>query len=143
MRITSVFKFIHSTISQLLQRVPSSAESVLRFYLFVAQIGDSVAFPNQTYDFIEQAFSIYEEQITDSKSQFSCLMGIANTLQSIRSFDEEQYNTLALRTAQFGGKLLKRVDQARAIANASHLWMAVDSPYSPESEEKAVGFLVI
>jgi hypothetical protein len=34
--------------------------------------------------------------------------------------------------------LLKRVDQARAIVSASHLWWAVDSPYLPESEEKPV-----
>jgi len=65
-------------------------------------------------------------------------MGIANTLQGTRSLDEEQFNTLALRTAQFGGKLLRRVDQARAIVCASHLWWAVDSPYLPESEEKPV-----
>jgi len=110
----------------------------LRQYLFAAQISDSVSFPNQTYDFLEQAFSIYEDQITDSKSQYSALMGIANTLQSTRSLDEEQFNTLALRTAQFGGKLLRRVDQARAIVCASHLWWAVDSPYLPESEEKPV-----
>jgi vacuolar protein sorting-associated protein 35 len=110
----------------------------LRQYLFAAQIADSTAFPNQTYDFLEQAFSIYEEHITDSKSQYSSLMGIANTLQSIRSLDEEQFNTLALRTAQFGGKLLRRVDQARAIVSGSHLWWAVDSPYLPEAEEKPV-----
>ena len=65
-------------------------------------------------------------------------MGIANALQSTRCLDEEQFNTLALRTAQFGGKLLRRVDQARAIVSASHLWWAVDSPYLPESEEKPV-----
>jgi Vacuolar protein sorting-associated protein 35 len=65
-------------------------------------------------------------------------MGVANTLQGTRGLDEEQFNTLALRTAQFGGKLLRRVDQARAIVSASHLWWAVDSPYLPESEEKSV-----
>jgi len=112
----------------------------LRQYLFAAQIADSTSFPNQTYDFLEQAFSIYEDQITDSKSQYTSLMGIANTLQSTRSLDEEQFNTLALRTAQFGGKLLRRVDQARAIVCASHLWWAVDSPYLPEGEEKSVLF---
>lgn len=110
----------------------------LRQYLFAAQIADSSFFPNQTYDFLEQAFSIYEEQITESKTQYSSLMGIANTLQSTRSLDEEQFNTLALRTAQFGGKLLRRVDQARAIVCASHLWWAQDSPYLPETEEKPV-----
>lgn len=133
-----MFKFVHQTLAHLLRSVPPAAEIALRQYLFVAQIADSTGFPNQVYDFLEQAFSIYEDQITDSKSQFTCLMGIANTLQSIRSIDEEQFNTLALRTAQFGGKLLRRVDQARAIVNASHLWWAVDSPYLPESEEKPV-----
>jgi vacuolar protein sorting-associated protein 35 len=133
-----LFKFIHQTISHLLSAVPPCAEIALRDYLFAAQIADSTGFPNQVYDFLEQAFSIYEDQITDSKGQFTCLMGIANALQSMRALDEEQYNTLALRTAQFGGKLLKRVDQARAIVSASHLWWAADSPYLPESEEKPV-----
>jgi len=133
-----VFKFVHQTLSHLLRSVPSAAEIVLRQNLFIAQIADSTSFPNQVYDFLEQAFSIYEDQITDSRSQYTCLMGIANTLQGTRSLDEEQFNTLALRTAQFGGKLLRRVDQARAIVNASHLWWSVDSPYLPESEEKPV-----
>ena len=136
--MSAVFKFIHATIAHLLRNVPSAAEMTLRHYLFVAQIADSTFFPNQTYDFLEQAFSIYEEQITESKSQYSSLMGIANTLQSTRSLDEEQFNTLALRTAQFGGKLLRRVDQARSIVCASHLWWAQDSPYLPETEEKPV-----
>jgi vacuolar protein sorting-associated protein 35 len=114
---------------------------VLRQYLLAAQIADSTGFPNETYDFLEQVFSIYEDHITESKSQYTCLMGIANTLQSTRSLDEEQFNTLALRTAQFGGKLLRRVDQARAIVSASHLWWAVDSPYLPETEEKPVSSL--
>lgn len=120
--------------------MPTAAELAQRQYLFVAQIADSTSFPNQTYDFLEQAFSIYEDQITDSRGQYASLMGVANTLQSIRSLDEEQFNTLALRTAQFGGKLLRRVDQARAIVSASHLWWAVDSPYLPEGEEKPVQF---
>ena len=133
-----MFKFIHQTISHLLSAVPTSAEIALRHYLFAAQVADSTSFPNQTYDFLEQAFSIYEDHITDSRSQYSSLMGIANALESTRSLDEEQFNTLALRTAQFGGKLLRRVDQARAIVSASHLWWAVDSPYLPENEEKPV-----
>jgi vacuolar protein sorting-associated protein 35 len=133
-----VFKFLHQTLSHLLRAVPAAAEITLRHYLFAAQIADSTGFPNQTYDFLEQAFSIYEDQITDSKSQYSCLMGIANALELTRSIDEEQFNTLALRTAQFGGKLLRRVDQARAIVSASHLWWSIDSPYLPESEEKPV-----
>ena len=131
---------MHQAISHLLRSVPPAAEIAFRQNLFVAQIADSTNFPNQVYDFLEQAYSIYEEQITDSRSQFTCLMGIANTLQGTRSLDEEPYNTLALRTAQFGGKLLRRVDQARAIINASHLWWSVDSPYLPESEEKPVSF---
>jgi len=133
-----VFKFLHQCISHLLRSVPTAAEMALRQYLFAAQIADSTKFPNQTYDFLEQAFSIYEDHITDSKGQYTSLMGIANTLQSTRCLDEEQFNTLALRTAQFGGKLLRRVDQARAIVCASHLWWAVDSPYLPETEEKPV-----
>jgi vacuolar protein sorting-associated protein 35 len=138
-----VFKFIHQTISHLLRNVPTCAELALRQYLLSAQFADSISFPNQTYDCLERAFSVYEEHITDSKSQYTSLMGIANTLQSTRSLDEEQFNTLALRTAQLGGKLLRRVDQARAIMSASHLWWAVDSPYLPETEEKPVSFFMM
>lgn len=142
MKITGTFKFLHQTIAHLLSAVPSSAEMALRYYLFATQVSDSTGFPNQTYDFVEQAFSIYEDHITDSKSQYSSLMGIANALESTRCLDEEQFNTLALRTAQFGGKLLRRVDQARAIVSASHLWWTVDSPYLPESEEKPVSHIL-
>jgi len=88
------------------------------------------AFETITYEFLTQAFLIYEEQIADSQAQFNALQLIIGTLQLLDSFSEENYDTLITKTALYSSKLLKKPDQCRAIYMCSHLF------WSPQREYK-------
>jgi len=117
-----VFKFAHETVTALMKiNLP---EMSLRLFLQCAQSAGKcgTAFETIAYEFVTQAFVIYEEQISDSQSQFNAIALIIGTLQNIDIFGDENYDTLITKTALHSSKLLKKPDQCRAICMCSHLW---------------------
>jgi len=125
-----VFKFAHETVTALART--SLPELSLRLFLQCAQATNKCgnAFETIAYEFLTQAFLIYEEQIADSQAQFNALQLIIGTLQLLDSFGEENYDTLITKTAMYSSKLLKKPDQCRAIYMCSHLF------WSPQREYK-------
>ena len=69
-----------------------------------------------------QAFTIYEESISESRAQLQAITLIIGTLQTARVFGTDNYDTLITKAALHGAKLLKKGQQATAVALASHLW---------------------
>lgn len=70
---------------------------------------------------------IYEEQVSaDSNAQFNALHLIIGSLPLLTVFGEENYDTLATKTALYSSKLLKKPDQCRAIYMCSHLFWVPD-----------------
>jgi len=117
-----VFKFAHETVTALMKiNLP---ETSLRLFLQCAQSAGKCGndFETIAYEFVTQAFVIYEEQISDSQSQFNAIALIIGTLQNIDIFGDENYDTLITKTALHSSKLLKKPDQCRAICMCSHLW---------------------
>lgn len=53
-------------------------------------------------------------------------MLIIGALQNCRVFSEDNYDTLITKAALHGAKLLKKGQQATAVALASHLWWQTD-----------------
>ena len=123
---SAVYKFIHQAITTILQ-CPGTSGMCLRLFLNAGQIADRCGSEETAYEFFVQAFTIYEESITDSKSQFECVLLIVSALQQTRHFSRDNYDTLATKSALHGAKLLKKPDQTRAILAASHLWWASDN----------------
>jgi len=80
------------------------------------------------YEFFAQAFTIYEDSISDSRAQFQAVCTIAGALQMTRRFGKENYDTLITKAALHGSKLLKKPDQCRAVYLASHLWWCTEIP---------------
>jgi len=78
------------------------------------------------YEFFAQAFTVYEESVSDSRAQFQAVCVIAQALSRARNFSKENYDTLITKCALHGSKLLKKPDQCRAVYLASHLWWAVE-----------------
>jgi hypothetical protein len=76
--------------------------------------------------FLYKAFTIYEESISESRAQFQAITLIIGTLQTIRVFGSENYDTLITKCALHGSKLLKKPDQCRAVYLSSHLWWATE-----------------
>ncbi|RFU74222.1 vacuolar sorting-associated vps35 [Trichoderma arundinaceum] len=136
-QINALFKFIHSAISTLYTRVNGAgvAELALRLFSSAGQTADLTGFEEVAYEFYAQAFTAYEESISDSKAQFQAVCVIASSLHQTRNFGKENYDTLITKCAQHGSKLLRKPDQCRAVYLASHLWWATPVAVNGETEE--------
>ena len=106
----------------------------LRLFLLAAQISDECGFEDLTYDLYVQAFTVYEESISESRAQLQAITLIIGTLQGARVFGTDNYDTLITKAALHGAKLLKKSHQATAVHLASHLWWQ-EHPFSAEGED--------
>ncbi len=130
---STLYRFMHQTLTQLYTRVnPAAAELCLRLFVSCGQIADQCGFEEFAYEFLAQAFTIYEDSISDSPAQFQAVCIIAGALQQTRGFGKENYDTLITKAALHGSKLLKKPDQCRAVYLASHLWWAIEIPGKEE-----------
>ncbi|RMZ77968.1 hypothetical protein DV738_g4157, partial [Chaetothyriales sp. CBS 135597] len=130
---SSVYRFVHQILSQLYTRVqPGAVELCLRLFVASGQVADQAGFEELAYEFFAQAFTIYEDSISDSRAQFQAVCIIAGALQTTRGFGKENYDTLITKAALHGSKLLKKPDQCRAVYLASHLWWAIEIPGKEE-----------
>jgi len=169
-KLSVLFRFINQTISSLNSARENFDESdfalfgrpnikikdglmsphdmALRLYLLAAQTADraGINFENNAYDFYVEAFTIYEEYISESKSQFAAISLIIGSLYTSTIFSHDNYDTLITKCALHSTKLLKRVDQCRGVVLCSHIfWKPItDNDYSEfnntntEPEEKEV-----
>lgn len=139
----ALFKFMHSALSTLYTRVngAGAAEMALRLFCSAGQTADMTGFEEIAYEFFAQAFTVYEEAVSDSKAQFQAVCVIATALHQTRNFGKENYDTLITKCAQHGSKLLRKPDQCRAVYLASHLWWATPNLHNGETEETEVGFI--
>ncbi|KAF3766858.1 vacuolar protein sorting-associated protein 35 [Cryphonectria parasitica EP155] len=135
---SALYKFMHSALSQLYTRVNAAGASELALRLFCAcgQTADQTGHEEVAYEFFAQAFTVYEEAISDSKAQFQAVCVIASALHQTRNFGKENYDTLITKCAQHASKLLRKPDQCRAVYLASHLWWANPIAANGEEDEK-------
>ena len=131
----ALYKFVHSLLSALYSRVNGFNDMALRLFTACGQVADQTGHEEVAYEFFAQAFTVYEEAISDSRAQFQAVCVIANALHQTRNFGKENYDTLITKCALHGSKLLKKPDQCRAVYLASHLWWA--TPNSALGEEDA------
>ncbi|KAI0594966.1 vacuolar protein sorting-associated protein 35 [Biscogniauxia sp. FL1348] len=136
-QLSALFKFMHSAISALYTRVNGSgaAELALRLFCACGQTADMTGFEEVAYEYFAQAFTVYEEAVSDSKAQFQAVCVIASALHQTRNFGKENYDTLITKCALHGSKLLRKPDQCRAVYLASHLWWATPITAIEESDE--------
>ncbi|KAL8371881.1 hypothetical protein RB595_001607 [Gaeumannomyces hyphopodioides] len=134
---SALFKFLHSTISTLYARVngAGAAELSLRLFCSCGQSADAAGFEEVAYEFFAQAFTVYEEAVSDSKAQFQAVCVVASSLHQTRNFGKENYDTLITKCAQHASKLLRKPDQCRAVYLASHLWWATPIAANDEGED--------
>jgi vacuolar protein sorting-associated protein 35 len=131
-KVTALLKSIHQTISVLNTKVEAPAIS-LRLFLLAAQVSDECGFEELTYEFYVQAFSVYEESISDSRAQLQAITTIIGTLQGATVFGNDNYDTLGTKAALHAAKLLKKPHQSAAVQIASHLWWQT-KPLLPVAE---------
>lgn len=130
---------MHQCISNLNQRVNAGcAELSLRLFVLCGQVADETRFEEFSYEFFAQAFTIYEDSISDSRAQFQAVCIVASALHGTRGFGRENYDTLITKAVLHGSKLLKKPDQCRAVYLVGHLWWITDSPENEGEEPKTV-----
>ncbi|KAH6616728.1 vacuolar protein sorting-associated protein 35 [Boeremia exigua] len=133
---SALYKFMHNTLSTLYSRVTGSADLSLRLFIACGQVADQNNFEEVAYEYFAQAFTVYEEAISDSRAQFQAVCVIASALHTTRNFGKENYDTLITKCALHGSKLLKKPDQCRAVYLASHLWWATELRQNGEEDPK-------
>ncbi|KAJ5095471.1 hypothetical protein NUU61_004827 [Penicillium alfredii] len=134
---SALYRFMHQCINNLYQRVnPGCADLALRLFVMCGEVADQTGFEEVSYEFFAQAFTIYEDAISDSRAQFQAVCVIAGALHGTRGFSKENYDTLITKAALHGSKLLKKPDQCRAVYLASHLWWVVENPQRGEEDPK-------
>jgi vacuolar protein sorting-associated protein 35 len=139
-QLSALFKFLHSAVSTLYTRVngAGAAELSLRLFCSCGQAADMTESEEVAYEFFAQAFTVYEEAVSDSKAQFQAVCVIATALHQTRNFGKENYDTLITKCAQHASKLLRKPDQCRAVYLASHLWWATPIAENGETEQTEV-----
>ncbi|KAG0057555.1 Vacuolar protein sorting-associated protein 35 [Gryganskiella cystojenkinii] len=135
-KCSTLFRFIHQVISILHSKVDNS-DVVLRLFLLAGQSADECGFEDICYEFFVQAFTIYEESISESKAQFQAITLMVGTLRTTSCFNVDHYDTLITKCALHGAKLLKKPDQCRAVYTCSHLWWGTMIVGEQEDGEEA------
>ena len=159
-----IFQFVHEILTAM---GPHYADLSLKLFLEAAQAADqceAAPFKLIAYEFITQvrlvtaevslsstkllfplppqlpntqAFLLYEDELTDSKTQIRALASMMGTLLKTRNFDESDYDALSTKTTQYAAKLLKKPDQCRMVAMASHLFY-IGAEVSESSRHKGI-----
>lgn len=88
-----------------------------------------------------QAFSLYEDEISDSKAQLAAITLIIGTFERMRCFSEENHEPLRTQCALAASKLLKKPDQCRAVSICAHLFWSGRSTDKSGEEVGPPGFV--
>lgn len=136
-KVENILKFVRQLTSILGTQVEAPTIA-LRLFLLAAQIADECGFEDLTYDLYVQAFTVYEDSISESRAQLQAITLVIGTLQGAKVFGVDNYDTLITKAALHGAKLLKKPHQATAVHLASHLWWQ-ETPVAEESEEGGEG----
>jgi vacuolar protein sorting-associated protein 35 len=90
----------------------------------------SSEFTSIAYDFLTQAFLVYEDKISESSAQIYAITSIVGSLLSCRTFEKSDYEALITKTAQYAAKLLKKPDQCRMVCLCSRLFFVGEKDVS-------------
>ncbi|XP_022186248.1 vacuolar protein sorting-associated protein 35 isoform X2 [Nilaparvata lugens] len=118
-----IFQFCHQTITALTKA--ELAELPLRLFLQGALAINRMHFDNHetvAYEFLTQAFSLYEDEISDSKAQLAAITLLVASFECMTCFSEENAEPFRTQCALAASKLLKKPDQCRSVATCCHLF---------------------
>jgi len=130
-KVETILKFVRQLTSILATQVEAPTIA-LRLFLLAAQIADECGFEDLAYDLYVEAFTVYEEGISESRAQLQAIALVIGTLQGARVFGADNFDTLITKAALHGAKLLKKPHQASAVHLASHMWWQEASTSAPE-----------
>ncbi|WFD31527.1 retromer complex subunit Vps35 [Malassezia sp. CBS 17886] len=136
-KMAALLHFVHQLLVVLYNRV-ELPEVCLRLYLEAAAVADDSGLEELAYEFYVQAFTVYEESVSDSRAQLQAITLVIGTLYKARAFSPDNYLSLASKAALYAARLLKRTHQATAVLLASHLWWQLPLPEDVEAAPPAL-----
>lgn len=132
-----IIQFCHTTITSIAKaELPDLA---LRLFLQGALCIGQIQYSNHeavAYDFMTQAFSIYEDEISDSKAQLAAITLIISTVEQMTCFSEENAEPLRTNCALAASKLLKKPDQCRGVVTCASLFWSGKKDNEEMRDEK-------
>lgn len=75
-----------------------------------------------TYEFVSNAFTLYEEDLVESRVQVHSLSQMVGAVQQLRGLSDESHQPLRNQCAMYASRLLKKPDQARSLCLVAHLF---------------------
>ncbi len=126
----------------------SNPELGVKLYLETATTADTLAslgsrdeFGPIMYELISQAFTLYEDEIGDSKAQSRNIKLLVGTLMACRSLSNSEYQSLIPKAAQYSAKLLKKPDQCQMVALCAHLFYTTGEGVSTRQNRRSATFV--
>jgi len=141
-KVCKILQYINSLLAVLVKA--ELWDLSLRLFLQAALACDLMGIQTAetiAYEFVSQAFAIYEEEVSDSKAQLVAISLIVATFERTVNFTEENHEPIRSQCLRAGSKLLKKPDQCRAVSLCSHLyWSGVnrENEGEPLKESKRV-----
>ncbi len=132
-----VFQFLHEIVTAMALSYPDLS---LKLFLQSAICADKCRFRAIAYEFMTQAFVLYEDGLSDTKVQLKSLILMIGTLLSCKNLWMEigDYVPLITKTTQYSAKLLKKSDQCRMVTLCSHLFYVGEASGQHYHEAKRV-----
>jgi len=126
-KVKKIFEFCHKVITGLTKA--EYIDLAFRLFLQAALTADKIEFEQAesiAYEFMSQAITLYEEEISDSNAQTAAITLLIGSLEAMSCFGEENFTTLATKCALMSSKLVKKPDQANGVCLCSHVfWSSV------------------
>jgi vacuolar protein sorting-associated protein 35 len=90
-------------------------------------VDDGTDMAGISYELLRLAMTLYEDRITDVKSQCRCITAFSGTILALKSVSKENYESLITRTAQFAAKIASKPEQCQLVALCAHLFYPADN----------------
>jgi len=124
-KMKKIYTFCHQLITAL--ATAGEVNLALRLYLQTAMAADYTQYEgseNVVYEFVTQAYSLYEDEVSSSKEQMDAVALILGTLERIRSFSLESFNPAGSKAAMVASKLMRKADQVKGVCICSFIFWA-------------------
>lgn len=117
-----VLQFVHEMATALASKLEQMTVAAVHLFLQCALVADGCSFESIAYEFITQAFIVYEDQISHSREQWQAIELMVASLRATSHLTPSNYETLATKTTQYAAKLLKKQDQGLMVLRCAHLF---------------------
>lgn len=117
-----VLQFVHEMVTALASKLEQMSVTCVSLFLQCALVADSGDLEAIAYEFITQAFIVYEDQISNSREQWKALELMIASLRATTHMSAANYEVLAAKTTQYAARLLKKNEQASMVVHCAHLF---------------------